>query len=82
MRTSETRKIAKKIVQYCLSWADKGRFEGKGDARKLLFPSIVNRRTGDIVQVEERMIDDVATMLEEEINPCEPVTRRSASWSG
>lgn len=64
---NESRKLAKKIVQYCLAWADKGRFEGKGDDRKLLFPSIVNRRTGDVVQVEERMIDDVATMLEEEV---------------
>ena len=41
------RKLAKKIVQYCLSWADKGRVERQCNDRKQIFPSIVYRRPGD-----------------------------------
>lgn len=62
-------KLAKRIVEHCLKWVDKGRFSGRGKERKLYFPSLVNMRTGKVTSIESRMISDVATMLEEEINP-------------
>lgn len=62
------RQKAENIVDSVLKWVDTaGFFSGKGKNRKLVFKSLIDKRTLNVSSVMETMIDEVEKLIKTDL---------------